>query len=68
MKSGVEFGADYIAIRDKYGEFVRWVIEEWKEDPAVVIAIAKATTLAGMGIDLRKYLKLDKNGVPLKGS
>lgn len=41
-KNGIEIYPDYIAIRDYYGEIVRWLASEWEEDPSIVTAIATA--------------------------
>lgn len=52
----IEFGEDYIAIYDQQGEIVRWLKQEWIENPDVVFPIANAVKLASEGIDLRQYL------------
>lgn len=55
-KNKVEFGSDYIAICDDEGEIVRWVKDEWVENPDVVFSIANGVKLAVEGKNLRKLL------------
>jgi hypothetical protein len=42
---GVTIGPDYIAIYDKGEELVRWVEDEWLEEPALAINLANAIHL-----------------------
>ncbi len=53
----IEFGEGFIAFFDDEGEVVRWVEDEWVDDPGVVLSIANAANLVGSGMDLRAYLK-----------
>ncbi len=42
----IDIGEDYISISDRDDEIVRWVIDEWIEDPKIVLSIANAIKLA----------------------
>ncbi len=57
MRTTIEWGKDFISIRDKKGEIVRWVMDEWVEDPSVVLSITYATYRAGKGENIRKLIK-----------
>jgi len=53
----IEFGEDYVSISDEQGEVVRWVMQEWVEDPTVVLSIANAVRIAASGQSVRKFLE-----------
>jgi hypothetical protein len=42
---GVSIGTDYIAIYDQGEELVRWVEDEWLEEPRLAINLANAINL-----------------------
>ena len=50
----VEFGQEHIALHDRKGEIVRWVMDEWVEDPSVVLSIVNAVHLGHLGVDIRE--------------
>ena len=56
MKEQIEYGQDYICIKDKKGEIVYWNEDEWKEDSQLIFSILHALQLAQKG-QLRKFLK-----------
>jgi hypothetical protein len=53
----IEFGKDFIAIYDRHGEVVRWVMQEWIEDPSIVLSIANAVRIASVGKDIRGIIE-----------
>lgn len=42
----VEIEYDFISISDDEGEIVRWVEDEWRDDPEIITSIANAIHLA----------------------
>ena len=42
----LDFAADAIYIRDDEGEIVSWVMQEWIDDPKVVLSIVNAVRIA----------------------
>lgn len=54
----IEFGKDYIAIYNQNNEeIVRWIKDEWIEDPDIVFSIGNAIKLTAEGKDISKYLE-----------
>ena len=49
MKYTIKFGEDYIRIYKGNKEIVGWIIDEWKENPQIVISICNAIKLAYKG-------------------
>jgi len=45
-KDNVYIRDDFISIADDEGEVVRWVRDEWLEEPDIVVTIANAINLA----------------------
>ena len=45
VQGGVAIGPDFLAIYDEAGEIVRWVEDEWLEDPALALNLANAVRL-----------------------
>jgi len=56
MIAKIEFGEDYICIKDEKGEIVYWDIKEWIDDPQIVFPICNAIKIVSEGKNLRKYL------------
>ena len=54
-KEVVEYGEDYISIKDRKGEIAYWTEDEWKEDSQLIFSICRAIELAGKN-KLRKFL------------
>lgn len=57
MMAKVDIRTDEITISDRIGEVVKWVKDEWEEDPNIVPTIANAVKLTTEGQDMRTILK-----------
>lgn len=69
-RTWVNVGADSVQLTDHLGVIKTWRLADWAKDPQLVLAIAEAIQLAGLGIDVRGLvdtgrLSLDRFEQPL---
>lgn len=56
IKYAVELAPDHLSIRDEQGEVVYWDVQEWVDDPSLVMVIANAFLAVGRGENVREMI------------